>query len=326
MNPRYPADGSALRSGKLECVSSPHWPDGPPEVNPEIARRLAASGRVQDIPAGPRSKYPPIRPSIIFWGLVILTLLAGLWLWSFQDNGWVRIDASDRFAFTGFERNEKFAIFCFAVLGWVVSLTFHEFGHALAAWLGGDHTVEKKGYLNLDPRKYTDIGLSLVMPVIIMMLGFLALPGGAVWIQRNLIRSRAWLSFMSAAGPLSNVIFAALTMFPVATGLVTIEENTALAVGLAFVSFLQISAAVLNLIPVPGLDGYGIIEPWLSDDLQKSLGRYRASGMWILMGALFFIPAARDFFWDDLVIPLYEGLGGPGGAIGEGFSAFRFWS
>ena len=74
--------------------------------------------------------------------------------------------------------------------GWAVSLCLHEFGHAYVAYRGGDLSVRDKGYLTLDIRRYTDVGLSFVLPVLILLIGGIPLPGGAVWINHGAIRSR----------------------------------------------------------------------------------------------------------------------------------------
>src|SRR5215207_179638 len=90
--------------------------------------------------------------------------------------------------------------------GWAVSLCLHEFGHAYVAYRGGDWTVRSKGYLTLDIRRYTDIGWSFVLPVIFLLIGGIPLPGGAVWINHGLLRSRAARSLVSLAGPLTNLV------------------------------------------------------------------------------------------------------------------------
>ena len=78
--------------------------------------------------------------------------------------------------------------------GWAVSLCLHEFGHACVAYRGGDRSVRGKGYLTLDIRRYTDVGLSFVLPVVFLLLGGIPLPGGAVWINHGAIRSRGLLA------------------------------------------------------------------------------------------------------------------------------------
>ncbi len=73
-----------------------------------------------------------------------------------------------------------------------MSLCLHEFGHALAAYLGGDTSVRDAGYLTLNPLKYSHPLLSIIMPVLFLMMGGIGLPGGAVYINRHALRSSTW--------------------------------------------------------------------------------------------------------------------------------------
>ena len=52
------------------------------------------------------------------------------------------------------------------LIGWVFSLTLHEFSHALVAYLGGDYTVREKGYLSFNPLKYMHPMLSIGLPLL----------------------------------------------------------------------------------------------------------------------------------------------------------------
>jgi len=88
-------------------------------------------------------------------------------------------------------------IFLFVIIGWLVSLSLHEFGHALVAYLGGDESVADKGYLTLDPLKYTHPVLSILFPIIFLLMGGIPLPGGAVYINTHAIRSRTMISLTS---------------------------------------------------------------------------------------------------------------------------------
>src|SRR5512146_1486139 len=98
--------------------------------------------------------------------------------------------------------------FLVVLIGWIFSLCLHEFSHALVAYYGGDTTVREKGYLTFNPLKYTHPVLSLLLPVIIMLIRGIGLPGGAVYIEKWRIRNRYWLSAMSLAGPTANVLVA----------------------------------------------------------------------------------------------------------------------
>src|SRR5512134_3578991 len=98
--------------------------------------------------------------------------------------------------------------FGIVLFGWIFSLCLHEFSHALVAYFGGDHTVREKGYLTFNPLIYTDPLLSIFLPLLFLFMGGIGLPGGAVYIERWRIRNRYWLSAMSLAGPMSNLLVA----------------------------------------------------------------------------------------------------------------------
>jgi Zn-dependent protease len=81
------------------------------------------------------------------------------------------------------------------LVGVVLSVTLHEYGHALTAYWGGDRSVLAKGYLTLDFRRYAHPLLSVGMPLVFLAMGALPLPGGAVLIEEPGCargRGRAW--------------------------------------------------------------------------------------------------------------------------------------
>ena len=157
----------------------------------------------------------------------------------------------------------------FVVGGWVTSLCIHEFGHAFIAFLGGDRSVASAGYLSLNPLKYIHPLLSIGLPIVFLLLGGIGIPGGAVYLNEPAIRNNRWRSFASAAGPLANLLFAILIGWPflVFHGALTFGDEHFWA-ALAFLVFVELSSVVLNLIPIPPFDGFGIIAPWLSVDLR----------------------------------------------------------
>lgn len=181
--------------------------------------------------------------------------------------------------------------------GWMVSLCLHEFGHAVVAYFGGDTSVKDKGYLTLNPLNYTDPGLSLLMPMIFLVMGGIALPGGAVYIDHSKLRDRRWDSAVSAAGPFANAVVTVALAIPFWLGWVTVSPEDWLGQSLAFLIFLQIFAVVINLLPIPPLDGYGIIRPWLPQSLQQRLNKLGRYSFWFIFGVLWFVPAAsRELF------------------------------
>ncbi|BCJ31425.1 site-2 protease family protein [Actinocatenispora sera] len=244
------------------------------------------------------------RPSWIFLGLVALLVASGAATWSGVGN--VRIDA-----------------FLLVASGWLVSLCLHEFGHAFLAYRFGDDGVVERGYLTLNPLKYSNVLLSFVLPLVFVLLGGFGMPGGAVWVDRARIGGRARHSLVSAAGPAFNVVFALISAAPFFLG---VADSTHLEfwAALAFLGFLQVTASVLNLVPMPGLDGYGILEPWLPPHWRRGAAMIAPYGM-LLVFALLWEPRVNALFF-RLVFFLADLIGIPLGAVAMGDQLFRFWT
>lgn len=223
---------------------------------------------------------------------------------------------------TGYSTSAGLAVFLFVTSAWIVSLCLHEYAHARTALHGGDLSVGAKGYLTLNPLKYTHALLSIVLPVVFVILGGIGLPGGAVFIERDRIQGRWKHSLISAAGPLTNVAFAVVCTAPFwldALDGVPLEFRFAL----AFLALLQVSAAILNFLPVPGLDGYGVIEPWLSHRVRREMAPLAQFGL-IAVFALLWIPEVNTFFF-DVVQGLLSALGVPELDTYCGRDLYRFW-
>ena len=183
--------------------------------------------------------------------------------------------------------------------GWITSLCIHEFGHAFIAYLGGDRSVASAGYLSLNPLKYTHPLLSIALPVVFLLIGGIGLPGGAVYLNERAMRNDRWRSFASAAGPLGNLLFALVIGWPflVFRGAPSFGHANFWN-ALAFLVFLQVSAIVLNLLPIPPFDGFGMIEPWLSIELRIFANRLGMLPMLILFFLLWRGGPISAVFWN----------------------------
>ena len=215
------------------------------------------------------------------------------------------------------------ATFAFILIGWLFSLTLHEFGHASAAFLNGDRSDSTRRYLSANPLLYLHPILSIVLPLAFVLLGGIGLPGGAVYLQRGYYRQRWRDSVISLAGPAGNlvVLLALVALFQIAvrTGFLGLEALSAI----GFLAFLQVSAILLNLIPIPGLDGYGAIEPYLSAQTRASLEGIRPYG-YILVFVLLYLPALNNLFFTGVGNVL--GLTGIDPAFAYiGLGLFQFW-
>ncbi|GAA2928649.1 site-2 protease family protein [Streptomyces enissocaesilis] len=223
---------------------------------------------------------------------------------------------------TEFSASTGFAVFLFVTSAWIVSLCLHEYAHARTALHSGDISIGAKGYLTLNPLKYTHALLSIVLPVLFVIMGGIGLPGGAVFIERSRIRGRWKHSLVSAAGPLTNVLFAVVCTAPFwLDALDGVPDVFRYALG--FLALLQVTAAILNFLPVPGLDGYGVIEPWLSYGIRRQVEPLAPFGLLLVFGVLW-IPGVNQVFF-DAVDAILRGLGVPAldPALGQRF--YRFW-
>jgi Zn-dependent protease len=152
------------------------------------------------------------------------------------------------------------------------------------------------------------------------------------------IASKAKQSLISAAGPLTNVVFALVLAIPFLAGLgpqIVQDEfgQYSLAGGrehlefwaaLALLAFLQVTASVLNFLPVPGLDGGNMLQPWLSPPYQRAYNLFAPYGFILLFLLLWQSEINRWFF--TAVYSIAELIGVPRALSALGFELMRFWS
>ena len=184
-------------------------------------------------------------------------------------------------------------VFLLVMVGWVFSVCLHEFGHAFVAYKGGDHTVKEKGYLTLNPIHYTHPFYSLVLPVIFLMAGGIGLPGGAVYINDHLLRSKGWRTAVSLAGPAMNALLALVLCLPFWFGVMDTNFGPAI----AFLIQLQICAVIFNLLPVPPLDGFRALSPWLPVDVTERVMENSNMFIFILFLVMWNFAPANHAFW-----------------------------
>ena len=211
--------------------------------------------------------------------------------------------------------------FVFVFSGWVFSLCLHEFGHAFVAYKGGDTAIAQTGYLTLDPVRFVNPFLSIVLPLVFTLLGGFGFPGGSVFIDQARLRSEAWRSAVSAAGPLANF----LVMTAAAVLYRSIDAAaTDFSAALAILAFFQATTIVLNILPIPGLDGYGIIRPLLPISWRDFGDRMALHSGIVITGLFLFVGAfGQAIFMAGLRITTMVGVD-PTDVI-LGFRMIRFW-
>ena len=213
--------------------------------------------------------------------------------------------------------------FVFIMLGWGLSVMAHEFGHALTAYAGGDHTVRAKGYLAFDPRRYGDLGTSIILPLLILALGGIGFPGGAVYLRDDLMRGPVCRAAAALAGPFATLLVLLLLAVVLRTWS-AFDTTNPLYPALTFLAFLQSTALILNLLPLPGLDGFGVIRPFLPDPYAPWLRRAEGLAIAVLFVLVFVTPWAGAFLFGTGARIIFA-LGLSPEALNEGFRNFRFW-
>lgn len=253
-----------------------------------------------------RSPRAGIRPSPIFLAVLALAVAGGYLAWQATEA----------------TRTARVGVFLFLLAGWVVTVCVHEFAHAFLAWRFGDHEVEARGYLSLNPLKYSHPVLSILLPVLFIAIGGIGLPGGAVYLHPHRFRTNAQRALVSLSGPAVNVGFAVVLLVLVRT-LGLHSEHGIFWYAVAGLALLQVMASVLNLLPVPGLDGYGAIEPYLDPKFRQSAEQFKPFGM-LAVFALLQVQSINQAFF-RAIYWLFE-LSGLPSLVGQvGLQLLRFW-
>ncbi|MCC2685712.1 MAG: site-2 protease family protein [Paenibacillaceae bacterium] len=183
--------------------------------------------------------------------------------------------------------------FVFLVL--LIAFTLHEFAHAYVADKFGDPTPRQMGRVTLNPRVHLDI----LGTILIFIAGF----GWAkpVLINRaNFSRPRLMGIIVSLVGPLSNlligfigvVILYFLNYFHALNG-ASVGVQQAVSVFLNFLISLNLVLFVFNLIPLPPLDGYRILEDLLPRSWAYRLQKLQQWSIFIFMLLVFIPPISR---------------------------------
>ena len=159
----------------------------------------------------------------------------------------------------------------------VVGLTFHEFSHALVADTLGDHRPRALGRLTLNPAAHIDpLGA-----IVFLVAGF----GWAKPVPVNVYAlrpGRMGMALVAVAGPVANLVVA--TVFAVAYRVLDIVGVEGVATEIVgSVVFFNVLLAIFNLIPIPPLDGYNVVWPFLPPRTAYTVQRYAPYGVFVLL-------------------------------------------
>jgi Zn-dependent protease len=142
----------------------------------------------------------------------------------------------------------------------LVAIPVHEIGHAVAAYILGDRSVRYFGYLTPNPRRFLDpLG---AIAVFVALVGW----GRRVPVQPNRISTTGQRIIHELGGPAANLVVAVVLGFAwrllSGLGLGSAFELSPSLLGAALyaIVFLNLSIFAFQLLPIPGLDGWAVIE------------------------------------------------------------------
>lgn len=179
-------------------------------------------------------------------------------------------------------QNGDIAVFVLVLMTIVLSLSFHEFGHAYSALLLGDDTAQRMGRVTVNPLAHIDpVGLLMVV-----LIGF----GYAKPVPtnpRNFKKSWA-VPVVALAGPLANLIIAIvvlnLWLYGVKHGWPSFTNDGARQFFLTLLG-INLVLMIFNLIPIGPLDGHYILPHLLPSKLARTYAEFNAAyGNYLFLG------------------------------------------
>jgi Zn-dependent protease len=200
----------------------------------------------------------------------------------------------------------------------LVSITWHELAHALTAQYLGDDTPRLTGHLSLNPFRHMDqFGAILLFLSAIAGFGFAY--GFTPVTERNLRpNAKTGGGIVAIVGPISNIILAGLIAIPLRFTLFDFTAQQGLFNFLQQALFLNIFLAVFNIIPLPPLDGWRVLQTFLSPRQLYELRGVQQYGPLILF-VIFIFGNQLGFYnvlYTDFIYPIARVLLGSQFAVG----------
>lgn len=179
-----------------------------------------------------------------------------------------------------------------------ISITLHEFAHAVTASKLGDATAKNAGRMTINPIKHADLIGTVIVPLVTFFSGF-ALIGWAKPVPvdrrnfKNPFKDDALVSF---AGPFSNLVLAIVFLILFSSVLRMSPNSNSLIINIFWYGiFFNIFLFFFNLLPIPPLDGSHILFDIFPNKYTSSLLRLGLYGSIILL-LFIYSPLWKYFF------------------------------
>ena len=181
---------------------------------------------------------------------------------------------------------QTFAIWVLPVL---FAITVHEVAHGWMASKLGDKTAMIMGRLTLNPIKHIDLIGTILVPMVLLFLGgFIfgwAKPVPVTY--ANLNNPKRDMALVAAAGPMSNLLMAIIWALIGKLGASLFGMGFSWALAILYMGqagiLINLVLMVLNLIPIPPLDGSRIVTAFLSNKASCNYNRLEPYGFIILL-------------------------------------------
>lgn len=180
------------------------------------------------------------------------------------------------------------------VLPVVFAITVHEVAHGWVAKKYGDNTAYMLGRLTLNPLKHIDPFGTIILPGLLLLTGTGFIFGWAKPVPvdaRNFKKPRQDMAVVAIAGPVSNLLMATGWALVVRIGGMVGESLKAVAEPLVYMGVAGISInlvlALLNLLPIPPLDGSRVLSGFLPNRLAWQYNQLERYGFIILLVLLY---------------------------------------
>ncbi|MDH5786295.1 MAG: site-2 protease family protein [Chromatiales bacterium] len=196
---------------------------------------------------------------------------------------------------------QKIAVSLIPVL---FAITLHEMAHGWAAMRFGDLTAKMMGRVTLNPLKHIDPVGTLLIPIVLMVTVGVAF-GYAKPVpitERNLRNPRRDMVWIALAGPAANLLMAIIWMLIGSLGYALLNSGWSGALFLVysgvFGGIFNVLLMVLNLIPIPPLDGSRVVSSMLPGPMAWKYNKIEPFGF-VIVAILIFSP-----FWDRVFMPV----------------------
>lgn len=194
--------------------------------------------------------------------------------------------------------NSAIQIIAVAFIPLIFAITVHEAAHGYVASKLGDKTALMLGRVTLNPAKHIDLLGTIIFPIVMLLLGGIifgwAKPVPVSW--QNLNKPRRDMALVAIAGPATNLCMAIFWAIIAKISMIIFSGPTTHQMIKTIATFIHLASLfgiylncilfVLNLIPIPPLDGSRVVSSFLPPGAAMVYEKIEPYGIWILLALL----------------------------------------